>query len=297
MSESKSTQTSPIEILKALGEPLPESAIQHTKGSQTHKGYDTDGYGYQAVVDRFNEVLGASWGFTWEILKETAGKYKTGNPYYDITVLVKIWVETPDNIRACVGGHIASLYADALKGAITNAFKKTAAFWGPGRQAYLGMLDDDNKPLPEEEGKGMRENGHAKNKPESKPAEKSESAKPTTQGERKLATKEQHNQLSILPMFIACQNLPEGTFIELTNEANAVYQRADEWAAKNNKPIHMPGSDKLSEGRAGSIIGKLKVVMSALGFEIQDALTWWNLLPAGDRSRYSWWEETDEIPF
>ena len=41
-------------------------------------------------------------------------------------------------------------YADALKGAITNGFKKTAAFWGVGRDAYAGTIDDDNTPLPDD---------------------------------------------------------------------------------------------------------------------------------------------------
>ncbi len=44
------------------------------------------------------------------------------------------------------GGHVASAEADARKGAYTNAFKKAAAFFGVGRQAYEGSLDDDNVP-------------------------------------------------------------------------------------------------------------------------------------------------------
>ena len=44
------------------------------------------------------------------------------------------------------GGHVASSEADSRKGAYTNAFKKAAAFFGVGRQAYEGTLDDDNLP-------------------------------------------------------------------------------------------------------------------------------------------------------
>ena len=49
------------------------------------------------------------------------------------------------------GGHLASSEADARKGAFTNAFKKAAAFFGVGRQAYEGSLDDDNVPADQEQ--------------------------------------------------------------------------------------------------------------------------------------------------
>ena len=41
---------------------------------------------------------------------------------------------------------MASSETDARKGSYTNAFKKAAAFFGVGRQAYEGSLDDDNLP-------------------------------------------------------------------------------------------------------------------------------------------------------
>jgi hypothetical protein len=44
------------------------------------------------------------------------------------------------------GGHTAMSEADARKGAYTNAFKKAAAFFGVGWQAFAGELDDDNMP-------------------------------------------------------------------------------------------------------------------------------------------------------
>lgn len=133
-------------------EVMPKEAEQRTFKSETRRGYDTAGYGYQFCVNRFNEVYGEMWGFSYRTLKETEGKYKNDTPYFDITVEVAIWVNEKTNLRACVGGHISVLYADALKGAITNAFKKTAAFWGVGRQAYEGTMDDDNTPLPIEHG-------------------------------------------------------------------------------------------------------------------------------------------------
>jgi len=136
-------------MIKELMAVMPKEAEQRTSKLETRKAYDTSGYGYQFCVNRFNEVCGDKWGFHYKILKEIQGKFNSGAPFYDLTVEVAIWVGDPINNRVCVGGHISILYADALKGAITNAFKKAAAFWGVGRQAYEGTMDDDNKPLPD----------------------------------------------------------------------------------------------------------------------------------------------------
>jgi len=149
-------------ITELLSKKMPDEAIQRTKKADTRKGYDTDGYGYQYIVDRLNEVAGDKWFFTWDIIHTDKGAYKSGVPYYEITVRVDIWLSADGKGRACVGGHTAMTYADALKGAITNGFKKTAAFWGVGRDAYAGTIDDDNTPLPDE----------AKNKVNSEKAEK-----------------------------------------------------------------------------------------------------------------------------
>ena len=132
-----------------LGDPLRSEAIQRTQDWQTHKGYDTDGYGYQFCVNRFNEVFGNQWGCSFDIIHEATSSSKSGNTMYDITTKVSIWVINPDQPRSCAGSHRSKTYGDALKGAITNGFKKTAAFWGVGRQAYEGALDDDNDPWPE----------------------------------------------------------------------------------------------------------------------------------------------------
>lgn len=149
-------------VISKLQERLPAEAIQRTKKAETRKGYDTDGYGYQYVVDRFNDVLGLEWGFDYSVVNHEIGKYKSGAPYHDVTVELIIWVKEKNNFRKCAGGHISVTYADALKGAVTNAFKKTAAFWGVGRDAYAGTIDDDNKPLPDnhenrETGKSLSE--------------------------------------------------------------------------------------------------------------------------------------------
>lgn len=143
-----------VELLKGLGSAIPIEGRQSTDKKKTLKGYDTDGYGYQYCVNRFNDVLGELWGFTWNIITTKEGSTAKGKYQIEIVVKVEIWVNNKENERSCVGGHISTNYTDALKGAITSGFKKTAAFWGVGRHAYEGSIDtayidDDNKPFPE----------------------------------------------------------------------------------------------------------------------------------------------------
>jgi hypothetical protein len=132
-----------LEIFKRLAEPLPKEAVQRTKKEISKKGYDTTGYSYQYCVNRFNEVLGNAWGYTHRILRETTGTFKSGTPFFEFTIETSIWILSPDNTRSCFGGHISSVHADAMKGAFTNSFKKTAAMFGVGREAFEGSLDDD----------------------------------------------------------------------------------------------------------------------------------------------------------
>lgn len=137
------------EQLNKLMADFSESAIQRTEGSQTKKGYNTTGYGYQFCVDRMNEVFLSTWGFKWEILKEKEGNYKSGAPFIEVTVKISVWIEDKRNSRSLVGGHTSNNFADALKGAITNGLKKTLALWGVGSKAFRGEIDDDNTPLPD----------------------------------------------------------------------------------------------------------------------------------------------------
>jgi hypothetical protein len=137
------------EILKKLCEDLPKEAVQKTKGSVTKKGYDTTGYGYQWIVDRLNSVLNCTWGFDWDIIHHSEGQFSSGGVFHEITVKVGIWITDKSNVRYCAGGHVARLHGDALKGAITNGIKKTAAFWGIGADAFRGEIDDDHTQIPE----------------------------------------------------------------------------------------------------------------------------------------------------
>ena len=140
-------------IYAALAAPFPEHCIQRTEGRITGRGCDTVGYGYQHVANRLNEVLGVGG---WRAHRTVTVKEivrANGRPAFeaiaDITLELGSWVDGNFIVFAeslADGGHVASAEADARKGAYTNAFKKAAAFFGVGRQAYEGSLDDDNVP-------------------------------------------------------------------------------------------------------------------------------------------------------
>ncbi len=140
-------------IYQQLAAPFPEHAIQRTEGKLTGRGYDTSGIGYQFIANRLNEVLGVGG---WRAHRTVVVKEVTranGRPAFeaiaDITLELGSWENGDFMVFAeslADGGHLASSEADARKGAYTNAFKKAAAFFGVGRQAYEGSLDDDNLP-------------------------------------------------------------------------------------------------------------------------------------------------------
>jgi hypothetical protein len=177
-----------IELLRLLGNPLPSEGIQRTKDKQTYKGYDTDGYISQFCTNRFNEVLGTEWGVVWEILNQEKGSTSKGKPCWEITVKIGIWVLRREDTRWHSGGHVSKTHFDALKGAVTNGFKKAAALWGVGRHAFEGALDDDNDPWPE---------WAAQNGPESQEEAKQanqEQGKQVGQGSANQSNKEQAKQ-------------------------------------------------------------------------------------------------------
>ncbi|KKL93139.1 hypothetical protein LCGC14_1877660 [marine sediment metagenome] len=144
----------PVDAYELLSAPMPREAIQRTKSQETKKGYDTTGIGYQFVVNRFNEALGPeNWAFSWLIQREAEGEFASGRPRWEICVRISIKISVNGNWlepRSCVGGHVSTTYDDALKGAITNGFKKAAAFWGVAREAYEGTIDPDS--VSQEEG-------------------------------------------------------------------------------------------------------------------------------------------------
>ena len=148
------------EIYRRLAEPFPEEAIERTRADVTKKGYDTSGIKYQYVVNRLNEVLGVG-GF--RVTREFALRERQSRSGYpmveatcDLTMQLGQWVDgqfQPFAEATGTGGHVAASEADAKKGAFTNGFKKVAAFFGCGWEAYAGRLDDDS--LPPEDARGV----------------------------------------------------------------------------------------------------------------------------------------------
>ena len=140
------------ELVKGV-DSLPKEAIERAKKEVTRKGYDTTGYQYQFLVNVINEVIGlGNWGFTYDIIKEIEGKWNNGKSFWELTTKVTVWMNAETKAEfSCVGGHKSEMYADALKGAITNGFKKTVAFFGVGKKAYEGTVDDDYRPQPVED--------------------------------------------------------------------------------------------------------------------------------------------------
>jgi hypothetical protein len=147
------TKEERIKLYAALSAPFPEEAIERTEAAITGRGYDTTGIKYQYLADRLNEVLGVG-GFRTE--RTISVKHITtakGRPAYEAIAEVRLelgeWSDGEFIVFAQAwgdGGHTATAEADARKGSFTNAFKKAAAFMGPGREAYRGTIDDDHVP-------------------------------------------------------------------------------------------------------------------------------------------------------
>jgi hypothetical protein len=147
------TKEERLKIYAALAAPFPEGAIERTDGRVTGRGYSTTGIKYQYIVNRLNEVLGVG---AYRVTRKISVKEITtakGRPAFDATCEIILQLgEWHDSVFVPFaeaigdGGHSATAMADAIKGAFTNGFKKTCAFFGIGRQAYEGSLDDDNVP-------------------------------------------------------------------------------------------------------------------------------------------------------
>ncbi len=134
-------------------------ARQKTSGRTTGKGYDTDGWGYQWVADKLNEVLGVH-GWTLQVRERehhTFLTHKGKKEMFSAVVLVRISL-TDGSFRECFGGHDSRTLADALKGALTNGFKKCAAMFGAGADAYRGQMDPDNETKAEDDRDRMSSN-------------------------------------------------------------------------------------------------------------------------------------------
>lgn len=139
------------DLYSRLAAPMPAEAVQHAD-TKAIKGYDSDGYGYQFVANRLNEVLGIGrWRTSHDVVGVDEGQTTSGKTLYAVTICMRIQFGTwdsgqwlPDAEFECYGGHESKRRDDAFKGAYTNAFKKTAALAGIGRAAYEGTMDDDH---------------------------------------------------------------------------------------------------------------------------------------------------------
>jgi hypothetical protein len=145
------------EIYRRLGAVFPPEAIERTKSAQTRRGYDTCGLKYQYIVNRMNEVLGLGGFRVKRRYNLRERQSKNGNTVFeascDIVMQLGRWVDSRFVVFAeamGTGGHASNNEADAKKGSFTNGFKKVAAMFGCGWQAYAGTLDDDNGPLESE---------------------------------------------------------------------------------------------------------------------------------------------------
>ena len=142
------------ELKESLQKVYGDGCVERTDKNITRKGYDTTGYGYQFVVNRLNEVL-PKFGLHWttqdeiKLLKEYPSV--SGKLQYEyagrLSLLFLDDTRQVVDARHCYGGHQSSTHADAMKGAFTNAFKKTAALFGVGADAYEGTIDEDYRPI------------------------------------------------------------------------------------------------------------------------------------------------------
>ena len=145
------THEEKTKLYTALSAPFPETCVQRTDGHQTGRGYNTSGIGYQHIVNRLNQVLGLG-GFRAERTMTTREMTSAkGRPVFEAICELKLqlgeWLDgkfVPFAEAIGDGGHTSVSMADAIKGAFTNGLKKAAAFFGCGRQAYEGTLDDDS---------------------------------------------------------------------------------------------------------------------------------------------------------
>lgn len=143
-------------LYAALSAPFTDEAIERTEGRITGKGYDTTGIKYIYIAARLNTVLGVGGYRTQQeiaVREITTSKGRAAfDATCDLTLQLGEWVDGKFVAFAeayAAGGHQSMNEADARKGAYTNAFKKAAAMFGCGQQAYMGTLDDDNVPAEE----------------------------------------------------------------------------------------------------------------------------------------------------
>lgn len=145
------TPTDLAAVYPALAAPLPDEAIQRLKEGDNGRTYPTTGYKYQYVINRLNAVLGPGHFRVLVDHLDTAPQHpQPGRPTWHTVIRIRLqlgnWIEgtwVPIAEALGFGGHEALTPEDAEKGALANALKKAAAWFGVGRHAYEQSLDDD----------------------------------------------------------------------------------------------------------------------------------------------------------
>ena len=281
--ESPFTVNDLNKLFPLLRAPIRQDAVEATKGHQTGKGYDTTGYGYQALVDRLNEVVGIGhWDALVTDTTYTEGKYSTGRLkfVYELNIRLEIGYpvikEDPETglpkrhwvmvaYKEMVGTHESPVRGDAYKGAYTNGLKKCVGFFGPGADAYLGIIDEDNQPLPPDlqgERVGFTE----------------EQRQASSQASSRRSKKQNNNKKN--QSGSQGQNMTQKTWdklVALVKELNLDKSTA---AKISWKVTGTGNSKKLTEDQAKALIEKLELMQDG-------ALTW-------DGNEFK--EETDQDP-
>jgi len=133
-------------IYEALAEKFPPETIQTGKSTW---GADITGVKSQYIANRFNEVLGIQhWRYdildkeividknsyvVWMGLKLSIGNLLEDGQFLELAS------------RSYYGGCRNTAAHEALKGAVTNTFKKAASMFGVAKDVYEGTMDEDFK--------------------------------------------------------------------------------------------------------------------------------------------------------
>lgn len=103
-------------------------------------------YGYQFVINRLNETIGFEH-WTHKIINEPIRERKDKNWWVSLELELSLgnWINgvfIPLVSKTSYGSGVSESLGNALKGALTNAFKKAAAMYGIGKKAYEGLIED-----------------------------------------------------------------------------------------------------------------------------------------------------------
>lgn len=130
-------------IYREFVKDLPKEALRvETLGDDT----DILLYGYQFVINRLNEVVGFNhWNY--KVIGEPDKEMRDHFWWVSLSLELSLgnWIDgefKPLVSKFSYGSGIHESLGNALKGALTNGFKKAAAMYGIGKRAYEGLIED-----------------------------------------------------------------------------------------------------------------------------------------------------------